>query len=69
MNTLKMAQYDWGEALDNASVQMLDEQRGILVCRVVSNGKARPVLQQGPLRMILTDEIIEKLAAWNASRQ
>ncbi len=63
--SLIMAQQDWGQALESGSVCVLDEGRGILACRVLMSGKVRQVLQQGPLRMILTDEIIEKLALWN----
>jgi len=68
-NSLTMAQHDWGKALDTSSVEMLDEERGILACTVIVNGRAKPIIQQGTLRMILTPEIIEKLAAWNAHQQ
>ena len=67
--SLLMAQSDWGQALEPESVCVLDETRGILACRVMVSGKSRQVLQQGPLRMILTGEIISKLAAWNETPQ
>lgn len=48
---------------------MLDAERGISVSMTFLAGKRRPVLKQGPLRMILTPEIIHDLNVWSAQQQ
>lgn len=67
---IRLARMDWKEALDEDSIQALDERLGILAATItMPSGNKRPVLYWNALSFPLTFEIVEKLAEWASAQQ